>query len=137
MNELNIQNGEYYGAEKQMVVMIEELSELIQAASKWLRIQQNGLVVRKSPEEVMENLIEELADVSITTDQIKHLLGIPEKRIREIRTEKIRRTAESIEKERRHDHEQNHKGDPSGELRGRTSEGERTEPLDSGNTRRP
>lgn len=116
MNELNIQNGEYYGAEKQMVVMIEELSELIQAASKWLRIRQRGQTVRKSAEEVMENLVEELADVSITTDQIKHLLGIPEKRIREIRTEKILRTAEHIEKERGHDHEQNNKGDPPGEL---------------------
>ncbi len=51
-----------------MVLLIEETAELAQAATKWLRKRQNGLTVRKSSGEVMENLIEELADVSIMVD---------------------------------------------------------------------
>ena len=101
MNELNIQNAEHFGAEKQMIVMIEELAELAQACAKWLRMQQGGQTVRKTPTEVMDNLIEELADVSIMTDQIKHLLGVSEKQLREVRTEKIKRTAYIIQKERK------------------------------------
>lgn len=99
MNELNMKNAEYFGAEKQMVVLVEELAELTQAATKWLRIAQNGQTVRKSADEVMANLIEELADVSVMTDQIKHLLGISEKQLHDIRSEKIKRTAENIAKE--------------------------------------
>lgn len=98
MNELNAKNAEYYGAEKQMVVMIEELAELAQAGAKWLRTQQKGQTVRKSEAEVMDNLIEELADVGIMIDQIKHLLGISEKQIHDIRSEKIKRTAADIKK---------------------------------------
>lgn len=100
MYETNIKNGEHFGAEKQMVVLIEELAELTQAATKWLRIQQQGQTVRKSEGEVMENLIEELADVSIMTEQIKHLLGVSEKELHEIRSEKIMRTANYIKKEK-------------------------------------
>ena len=96
MNKLNEKNAEHYGAEKQMIVLIEELAELAQACTKWLRMHQKGQTVRKTEAEVMENLIEELADVSIMTDQIKHLLGVTEKQLHDIRSEKIMRTAAQI-----------------------------------------
>ena len=115
MNDLNIKIAEHFGTEKQMVVMIEELAELTQAATKWLRIQQHGQTVRKSEAEVMDNLIEELADVSIMTDQIKHLLGISEKTFHEIRREKIQRTADYIEKEKKA-HEPDHKSNTQSKL---------------------
>lgn len=83
-----------------MIVLIEEMSELTKAATKWLRIKQNGQTVRKSEAEVMEDLTEELVDVCIMTDQMKHLLGIPEKKFHEIRSEKIKRTADNIAKEK-------------------------------------
>ena len=101
MNALNIQNGEHFGAEKQMVVLIEELAELAQAASKWLRLYRQDPTLRKNKYEIREDLIEELADVSIVTDQIKHLLHISEKEIHEKRREKILRTAAAIEKQKR------------------------------------
>lgn len=96
MNKVNEANGEYYGIEKQMVVLIEETAELAQAATKWLRKRQNGLTVRKSSGEIMENLIEELADVSIMVDQIKHLLNLNERDFQYIRSAKIKRTAAYI-----------------------------------------
>ncbi len=101
MNTMNERIAEYYGAEKQMIVLVEELAELIQAANKWLRMQQNGQPVRKSEEEVMANLIEEMADVSIMMDQIKYLLGISEKQLADIRVGKIKRTADLISAKRK------------------------------------
>jgi predicted house-cleaning noncanonical NTP pyrophosphatase (MazG superfamily) len=59
-------------------------------------VRQEGQTVRKTEAEIMDNLIEELADVSIMTDQIKYLLGISEKQIHDIRSEKIMRTAAQI-----------------------------------------
>lgn len=109
MNEINKANGEYYGIEKQMIVLVEETAELAQAATKWLRKKQNGQTVRKSYGEIMENLIEELADVSIMVDQIKHLLNLNERDFQYIRAMKIKRTAEYIaqDKEAKR-HEQSH-----------------------------
>lgn len=100
MNDLNIRNAEYLGAENQMIVLGEELAELAQAASKWLRLYRQDPTLRKSEDEIREDLIEELADVSIVTDQIKHLLSISAKKLCEKRSEKIWRTAEEIEKEK-------------------------------------
>lgn len=100
MNDLNIQNAEYLGVENQMIILGEELAELAQAASKWLRLYRNDPTLRKTKSEIREDLIEELADVSIMTDQIKHLLRITERELHEKRSEKIWRTAAAIEKEK-------------------------------------
>lgn len=97
MNEINIQNAEYLGIENQLIQLGEELAELSQAATKCLRLYRQDPTLRKKEGEIMENLIEELADVSVVTDQIKHLLSIPEKTIHEKRSEKIWRTAADIE----------------------------------------
>ena len=101
MNQRNKRNAEHFGVENQMIVLCEELAELTQAAGKWLRYHRKDPTLRKNEGEVMENLIEELADVSIMTDQIKHLLGIPEEAINEKRREKIQKVANKIDKENR------------------------------------
>lgn len=102
MNDLNLQNAEFLGVENQMVVLIEELSELSQAAAKWLRCYQlQDPTLRKSGDAIMGELIEELADVSLVIDQIKHLLGVSERMIHGKRREKIWRTAEAIKAEKK------------------------------------
>lgn len=92
----NISNGRYYGTDAQMVVLIEECAELVQAATKWLRVRQHGHQVRKTPAEVMDNMIEELADVGIMLDQICDLLNISDRELNTIREAKTKRTAEDI-----------------------------------------
>lgn len=101
MRTQNENNAEYFGAEKQMVLMIEELAELAQAGAKWLRIHTQGQAVRKTEDEVLESLMEEMADVSIMIDQIKYLLGISERHLAEIRVEKIKRTADIISSQKK------------------------------------
>ena len=123
MNDLNLQNAEYFGTENQMIQFCEELAELTQAASKWLRLYRHDPTLRKTEDEIMEDLIEELADVSIMTDQIKHLLEIPEKKIREKRSNKIFKTAADIHNEkwrhkwrREQTHEQDNERNTQGKL---------------------
>ena len=97
----NKQNAEYFGTENQMIVLGEELGELSQAAAKWLRLYRQDPTLRDSAEEIREQLVEELADVDIMTEQIRHLLGISEKEFHEKRREKIQKVANAIAKEKR------------------------------------
>ncbi len=60
--ETIVESIEKYGIEKQTVVCMEELAELIQELSKILRGKKN-----------QENLIEELADVYICLETIKQI----------------------------------------------------------------
>jgi len=55
---------EMYGLKSQMGVCQEECAELIQAISKWYRDKAD-----------MDNLYEEIADVEIMLEQLKHLLN--------------------------------------------------------------
>lgn len=54
-----------YGLELQMIVCIEEMSELTKELTKTIRKKGN-----------INNIIEEIADVEITTAEIKQYLGI-------------------------------------------------------------
>ena len=47
---------------------------------------------------VLDNLVEEIADVEIMLEQIKHLLHIPEEEIQAIKLYKVNRTKERIAK---------------------------------------
>ncbi|MEG0941923.1 MAG: hypothetical protein RSE64_08510 [Oscillospiraceae bacterium] len=60
---------ETFGAEAQIVVAIEELSELIKALTKFLRADGS------QTEAVLENIREELADVSIMLNQLELIFG--------------------------------------------------------------
>lgn len=84
---------DHYGIDSQLNILQEELSELIQAISKFRRGDPS-------------HILEEIADVEIMLDQVKYLLGNPEiprvvveKFIKIIREDKIKRQLERIDKE--------------------------------------
>lgn len=58
---------EYYGVKNQLIVAIEELSELQKELCKCLRNQQSR-----------EHIVEELADVMIVIEQLREIFNIPE-----------------------------------------------------------
>ena len=66
MEEMINRIADKYGKEPQLVMLMEECGELIQACSKQLRRKDKSI----------NNLIEELADVRIMIEQIEHLYGI-------------------------------------------------------------
>ena len=74
--------------DKQLIVAIEELSELQKELCKSLRGNINK-----------ENIIEELADVLIMLDQLKIYFKIEDDEIRDIIDKKIERTKERLLKE--------------------------------------
>ena len=71
--------------EKQVIVAIEELSELQKELCKSLRGQHN-----------QENIVEEISDVLIMIDQMKIYFGIKEVEIEKIKKYKIERTKERL-----------------------------------------
>lgn len=74
--------------DKQLIVAIEELSELQKELCKALRGKPNK-----------EDIIEELADVLIMLDQLKIYFKIEDDEIRDIIDQKIERTKERLLKE--------------------------------------
>ena len=74
--------------DKQLIVAIEELSELQKELCKALRGKPNK-----------ENIIEELANVLIMLDQLKIYFKIEDDEIRDIIDQKIKRTKERLLKE--------------------------------------
>lgn len=76
---------DYYGVAAQMVKLCEECGELTTAAAKQIaapnKIMQDAL---------LDNLISELADVYVVSEQIKYLLGIDE-RVQRVADYKINR----------------------------------------------
>ena len=73
---------DYYGYEEQSNQLIEECAELIQALNKYRRASGKGQPIAEYQKTtVLENIIEEIADVEVMLDQIKYLLNISEKDI--------------------------------------------------------
>lgn len=76
---------DYYGVAAQLVKLCEECGELTTAAAKQIaapnKIMQDAL---------LDNLISELADVYVVSEQIKYLLGIDE-RVQRVADYKINR----------------------------------------------
>ena len=72
---------------KQIIVAIEELSELQKELCKMLR---------KGSADNIENIKEEIADVSIMLDQLVYYLEIDKEELLEIQTEKLNRTKERL-----------------------------------------
>lgn len=84
---------DYYGLDSQLNILQEELSELIQAVSKYRRGDQS-------------HILEEIADVEIMLDQVKYLLGNPEiprsliyESIQSIKEDKLKRQLGRIQEE--------------------------------------
>lgn len=71
--------------EKQIIVAVEELSELQKELCKYLRDKYNE-----------ENLIEEIADVEIVLEQIKLYFNLDQNDIDKIKEQKIERTKERL-----------------------------------------
>lgn len=72
-----------FGEEKQIIVAIEELSELQKALCKYLR---NG--------ELTYNLLEEMADVKIIIEELKIIFDIDDSQIESEINKKLERTKE-------------------------------------------
>lgn len=94
LKEQNIINAEHFGRDRQLQQAIEECSELIQAISKYNRLL-NGEYTGKD-KKIIANLIEELADVEICIEQLKHFLEISDTKIDNIKRFKINRTSNII-----------------------------------------
>lgn len=71
---------EHYGENSQIIICIEEMSELIQALTKSLR----GI-----PQ--ADHLTEEIADVEITLEYVKRIYGITEENIELVKRAKLER----------------------------------------------
>lgn len=81
----------HFGQEKQIVLANEEMAELIQANSKVLR---NCKVVN------LNNLIEEIADVSLMLDQLMVIYDIRQTTVKIVKKQKIERTLKIIQNEK-------------------------------------
>lgn len=84
INKLYEQAWEQFGTEKQLVVAMEECSELIKELSKAIRGNSNEM-----------NIAEEIADVEIMTEQIKEHFGL-QTVVKGFKVEKQRRLRERI-----------------------------------------
>lgn len=73
----------HYGLNLQTKQACQELAELIVALTKGKQ----------------DNIIEEIADVEIMIEQIKHLYDIPEENIQEVKEAKIKRQVKRISEE--------------------------------------
>lgn len=83
-----------YGTAHQISKAIEEIGELNTALARY---QQHG---RKCTEEEMYNIREEIADVTVMTDQLKMIFGAAT--IDRIRAEKLIRLRDNMKKECNH-----------------------------------
>lgn len=88
----------YYGR-KQIPLVIEEMAELTQALTKYMRIIQGGQPVRKTIDEVQDNIKEELSDVIVMLIQLQHLFNIDNATINKIADEKLKRTLQLMEEQ--------------------------------------
>lgn len=96
---LNIRSAEHYGYKAQSNMLMEECAELIQAVNKHKRALASG----EGIDEALDKLTEEIADVELMIEQIKHLLGIREITIDGFKDYKVDRTRKRMESEGKND----------------------------------
>lgn len=94
-----IKIAEHYGIEIQLDQLIEEMGELIQAISKFRRVNGRGAPIRGalSYSEALRDMISEIADVGICADEVMYLLSAAEVAA-DMRNYKLDRTIKEIEK---------------------------------------
>lgn len=90
---------EHYGI-KQIPVAIEEMAELTQVLTKYLRISQGGQFVLKLMFEVQDSIEEELSDVIVMMIQLQYLFNIDNDTINKIADEKLKRTLKLMEEQK-------------------------------------
>ena len=94
-NFKNLQNAEHLGFDSQSDQLYEECSELIQAVNKYKRVAVRG---NGTGFEEWCHVIEEIGDVEVMLEQIKHLLGINQVYVEQVKKQKIFKTAEDIKR---------------------------------------
>ena len=86
---------DHYGYEPQSRQLIEEMAELTQAINKLWRKKGNGQNTDKTHFECFNNVFEEIADVEIMLEQVKHLLDC-HGAVESIKEQKIERTLQRM-----------------------------------------
>ena len=94
-----LQVADDYG-ERQIPLVIEEMAELTQALTKFMRIIQSGQPVRKTMDEVKDDIKEELSDVIVMMIQLQYLFNIDNDTINKIADEKLKRTLKLMEEQK-------------------------------------
>lgn len=89
-----------YYEKKQIPLVIEEMAELTQALTKYMRIRQSGQPVRKTMDEVTDGIKEELSDVIVMMIQLQYLFNIDNDTINKIADEKLKRTLKLMEEQK-------------------------------------
>ena len=94
MDELKIYDKaiSHYGIKNQLLMVMEECSELAKECSKVYRALDEG------GEFAIDGLAEEIADVQITTGQIQRFFGLKDK-VKEQRKSKLNRLVERMKNE--------------------------------------
>jgi len=93
-----------YGIDLQLNMAIEEMAELTQALSKLIRYRNTasasveGMKKGESQYLVGKNIIEEVADVEIMLEQIKHIFVI-DSEVKSIKNKKLERLVERIKQD--------------------------------------
>lgn len=68
-----------------VIITIEELGELIQALSKYVRYINSDETLRNSKYEIEYMILEEVADVEICLSKLKNIMNIEEKQLKYIK----------------------------------------------------
>ena len=96
---------DHYGFAKQSRQLNEECAELIQVVNKYYRFHE-GLVINDdnltstdANNMLIQNIVEEIADVEIMLNEIKYLLNINPEAVEQIKVKKIDRQLKRMEKE--------------------------------------
>lgn len=90
MNHLTIDRAiNHYGAENQIIVAIEEMSELAKELCKNIRGEHN-----------IKHITEELADVYIMLIQVRQIYGIESEAVEEVMEYKLRRLERRMKDDR-------------------------------------
>lgn len=92
LTRMNLQNANFYGADRQLNQLMEECSELIQAVNKWKRFYFFDEVTWNPIHTVME----EVADVEMMLEQVRYLLNLNEETINDIKISKVKRERNRI-----------------------------------------
>lgn len=93
--ENNIKILDHYGVKAQIPVWIEEMSELIKVLCKWSR--KYDELEGDITGEILSNMQEEIADVTICMDQLKYIIRYTEDELMEEYKYKVNRQLQRIE----------------------------------------
>lgn len=112
MDERLIKIVEYYNGDAQIRQLIEEMAELTQALNKLWRAEQgyineyyDGYKKGAAVKICRESVIEETADVMICLEELKHILGISDEKIKQYIDIKLNRQLERMEREENEKHD--------------------------------